>query len=420
MKKKIFPSILRGSIRVPASKSQAHRLLICAALSNAPSTLFCDGLSEDIEATIRCLCGMGAEITVNDSEISVLPISGIPVEHRILDCGESGSTLRFLLPVVGALGLNASFKMAGRLPNRPMEPLTTQLEQHGMTLTKADNLLRCSGKLTGGVYQIPGNISSQFISGLLFALPLLTEDSTLTVTETIESGAYITMTEQALQCAGISFDHAAMTYRISGRQRYQIPTELTVEGDWSNAAFWLCAGAVTENPLTVQGLHLQSGQGDRAILELLREFGADVGAEPNAVTISGGNLHGIRIDAAEIPDLVPILSVVAAAAEGETNIVNAGRLRLKESDRLHTVWQVLSALGAEVEELPEGLRICGGRPLHGGGVSAYGDHRIAMSAAICSLLAQGAVVIDSSESVNKSYPGFWDDFRQLAGKEESI
>lgn len=420
MKKKIFPSVLCGAVRVPASKSQAHRLLICAALSDAPSTLFCDGLSEDIEATIRCLCGMGAEITVNDSEISVSPISAIPVEHRILDCGESGSTLRFLLPVVGALGLNASFQMAGRLPNRPMEPLTTQLEQHGMTLTKADNLLHCSGKLTGGAYQIPGNISSQFISGLLFALPLLTEDSMLTITETIESGTYITMTEQALYCAGIRFNHSDMVYQISGKQQYHIPAQLIVEGDWSNAAFWLCAGAITENPLTVQGLNLQSGQGDRAILDLLSQFGAAVAVEPEAVTICGGNLHGIQIDAAEIPDLIPILSVVAAAAEGETTIVNAGRLRLKESDRLHTVWQMLSVLGAEVEELPEGLRIRGGKPLHGGSVSACGDHRIAMSAAICSLFANGAIIIDGTESVNKSYPDFWDDFRQLAGKEESI
>ncbi len=420
MKKTLMPQSLHGCIGAPASKSQAHRLLICAALSQTPSVLRCDGLSDDIEATIRCLRAMGAEILVDDTAISVSPIAVLPSENCILDCGESGSTLRFLLPVVGALGLPVTFQMAGRLPERPLAPLDAQLIQHGMALTQEGTLLHCRGNLTAGAYQIPGNISSQFISGLLFALPLLSGDSTLTVTETLESSAYVTMTEQALTLADIRFSKVNSVYQISGAQRYQIPSHLTVEGDWSNAAFWLCAGAITANPLTVSGLNLQSAQGDRRILSLLCQFGAEFSVTDTTITIRGGNLHGIRIDAAEIPDLVPILSVVAAAAEGETAIVNAARLRLKESDRLHTVYQMLSALGAKIEELPDGLYISGGHPLTGGCVSACGDHRIAMSAAICSLLCESAVTIDGSESVNKSYPGFWEDFRQLCKKEEPI
>ncbi|MGI6014073.1 MAG: 3-phosphoshikimate 1-carboxyvinyltransferase [Oscillospiraceae bacterium] len=420
MKKTLLPHCLSGTIRVPASKSQAHRLLICAALSQSPTTLHCDGLSDDIVATIRCLRGMGAVITVDGTEIAVSPISAISSDVCTLDCGESGSTLRFLLPVVGALGLQAVFQMAGRLPERPLEPLTTQLVKHGMALMQEGSLLHCSGSLKAGAYQIPGNISSQFISGLLFVLPLLDGNSTLTVTETLESGAYVAMTEQALTCAGIQISHTGSVYQIAGNQRYQLPEQLAVEGDWSNAAFWLCAGAITATPLTVAGLNLQSGQGDRQILSLLRQFGAQIIENENLIAVRGGALRGIHIDAAEIPDLIPILSVVAAAADGETVITNAARLRLKESDRLHTVFEMLSALGAELEELPDGLRIRGGNPLKGGRISACGDHRIAMSAAICSLLCQTAITIDGSESVNKSYPSFWEDFRQLAGKEESI
>ncbi len=406
---------ISGTVPIPASKSQAHRLLLCAALSDTPSAILCDGLSRDIQATMHCLCAMGAAVSSQAGTIRVSPQRRRRADLCALPCGESGSTLRFLLPVAAALGVPVRFAMEGRLPQRPLAPLDEQLSAHGAAVQRNGASLTCTGQLQAGDYALPGNISSQYISGLLFALPLLDGDSTLTITGPVESAAYIAMTEDALQTAGIRFTKEGHRYRIPGTQTYHLPSSLQVEGDWSNGAFFLCAGALGGNGISVTGLHPSSSQGDRAIVALLQRFGAAVSCRHDAVTVQPGTLRGITVDAGPIPDLIPTVSVVAALAQGDTYIKNAARLRLKESDRLYTTARLLRALGGSVEELPDGLIIHGCGVLTGGCVDACGDHRIAMAAAVAACGCAEPVTILGSQCVEKSYPRFWDDYLPLKG-----
>jgi len=413
----VLPGTRTGLIRIPASKSQAHRLLICAALGHTPVTIPCDGLSRDITATMECLNGLGASI--RESSSGILEVTPIANKDSLcqLFCGESGSTLRFLLPVIGALNREVTFHMEGRLPQRPLAPLDELLCLHGMHIRQEADLLHAGGTLCAGDFSIPGNISSQYISGLLLALPLLNGDSRLTVTGTVESQAYITMTEDALRMAGIRFEKSENTYHIPGNQSYQLPRNCPVEGDYSNAAFFLCSGALSREGITVKGLSPHSAQGDRQILEILQRFGAQVIENEDGVTVKHGALHGIEIDAAPIPDLIPVLSVVAAGADGTTYIQNAGRLRLKESDRLASTTQMLTTLGAEIHELADALIIHGKPYLQGGTVSSWNDHRIAMSAAVAAGLCREPVVIEDSQCTEKSYPRFWEDLEGLKGED---
>jgi len=412
----IAPGQRSGRVKIPASKSQAHRLLICAALGREESRIACDGLSQDIRATMACLNALGADITpTEDGKLLVRPIEKVPQGLCRLPCGESGSTLRFLLPVCGALGASAVFLREGRLPQRPLAPLDAQLSAHGICLREEGALLYCSGRLRAGSYTLPGDVSSQYISGLLMALPLLEGESCLEVTGSIESAAYIGMTEDALALAGITLRKEERSYRIPGGQRAALPAALAVEGDFSNGAFFLCMGALSPEGIAVEGLNPASHQGDRAVLDILRSFGAEIREEGGCFTVRHGALKGLVIDAKPIPDLIPVLSVVAALAQGETRVINAGRLRLKESDRLHTTTQLLTALGADIRELEDGLIIRGKASLAGGHVDAWGDHRIAMAAATAACGCTGPVALDGREAVNKSYPRFWEDFDKLTG-----
>jgi len=416
MRRRLAPGARCGCVRIPASKSQAHRLLICAALGERETRLVCDGISRDIAATIDCLNALGAQIDVHaGGEILVRPIREVPEGERVLRCGESGSTLRFLLPLAGALGAQAAFHMEGRLPERPLAPLDAELAAHGMTIRREGALLYAGGALRPGAYRLPGNVSSQFVSGLLMALPLLEGESRLELSGTLESAAYVAMTEQALALSGIRVEKSGQSFIIPGPQRAALPELVRVEGDYSNAAFFLCIGALSPLGMKVMGLPGRSAQGDRAVLELLRGFGAELLWDDGAVLIRRGELKGCVIDASPIPDLIPVLSVVAAVSEGETRIVNAARLRLKESDRLSSTTQMLRALGADVTELEDGLLIRGRESLSGGTVDACGDHRIAMSAAVAACAASEAVTVQGAECVEKSYPRFWEDFDQLFG-----
>ena len=388
-------SHISGTVAAIASKSAAHRLYICAALADSPTEITCQSTSRDIEATRACLAAMARG-------------------EALLPCGESGSTLRFLLPVAAALGLEVDFKMEGRLPDRPLAPLDQQLTAHGVRLSRpCHDLLHVSGRLEPGDYVLPGNVSSQYISGLLFALPLLQGTSTLTITGKIESAPYIAMTLDALKQFGVQPECRDHVYTIAPTA-YRSPGTAVVEGDWSNAAFWLCAGALA-GPVTVTGLDPDSLQGDKEVFEILRRFGAKTEQTGSSFTVSPGSLHAIDIDAAAIPDLVPVLSVVAAAAEGTTRITNAQRLRIKESDRIKTVLAMLTALGAEAEEREDGLVIHGGKALTGGTVDSSNDHRIAMAAAVAATLCK--VTVERAEAVSKSYPRFWEDFEKMQNAE---
>ena len=414
MNQTVLPGPRTGSVRIPASKSQAHRLLICAALGAQPVALRCDGVSADIAATARCLRALGADITDDGAgTFRIVPIAGEMPAHADLFCGESGSTLRFLLPVVGALGADVTFRMEGRLPERPLSPLDAVLTAHGMTIRRDGALLHVSRQLRPGTYALPGDVSSQYISGLLMALPRLPGESTLAVTGRLESAGYIAMTEDALRLSGIRLQKQERTYTIPGGQTARLPAQGHVEGDWSNAAFFLCMGALSPAGVTVTGLASDSPQGDRAVLDVLRRFGADVRETQDTVTVRRGALHGVTIDAAPIPDLIPVLSVVAALADGQTQIVNAARLRLKESDRLESTAAMLRALGAQVEVHGSGLTVTGRPTLTGGTVDPQHDHRIAMAAATAACGCTAPVTVHDRACTDKSYPRFWTDLSAL-------
>ena len=376
----IQPTKLQGALEVIPSKSQAHRLLICSAFADRPTTICCRATNRDIDATVDCLRALGAKIHCESFGFCVEPIRDIP-QTATMPCRDSGSTLRFLLPVVGALGVDATFQMEGRLPQRPLSPLWEEMERMGCRLSRpTQDTIRCCGKLRSGHYTIAGNISSQFISGLLFA-HMLMENCTLEITGKLESAPYIELTRQSI---------AKFPPKDS--------PVITVEGDWSNAAFWLAANELGSN-LYVAALRQDSAQGDRVCADLIPRLAKH-----------------ITIDASDIPDLVPILSVMAAANQGAV-FRNIERLRLKESDRVASTIAMLTALGGKAEATEDTLTIFG-TGLVGGTVDAMSDHRIAMSAAIASTVCTKPVTILGAECVEKSYPKFWAEFARLGGQYE--
>lgn len=418
MNKTVSPGALSGRFRAPASKSHAHRLLICAALGKEPVTISCGTFSDDILATIDCLRALGAQIQCAGEKITVTPIFASPRKETscALFCRESGSTLRFLLPVVGALGLRAVFHMEGRLPQRPLHPFDALLCARGMKIWQKGALLHAEGQLQPGLYSLPGNISSQYLSGLLFALPLLDGESTLQITGALQSEHYLAMTEQAVLQSGIRFQKRESCFYIPGAQEYHLPDGLMAEGDWSGASFFLCAGSLSETGILAQGLNKQSPQADRAVLELLRRFGAEVSCEDGGILVKAAPLRAITIDAGPIPDLIPAVAAVAAFAEGETKITNAARLRLKESDRLRAIAETIHRLGGSVQELSDGLIITGCGHLPGGTVDSFADHRIAMLGAILAGRCAAPVTILGAQCTSKSYPEFWQTLETLKGE----
>lgn len=387
----IHPRPLCGTIKAISSKSQAHRILICAAFSAQPTTIECADTNEDIDATVECLNALGACITRNTTGFFVQPLQVIP-QHAVLNCKESGSTLRFMLPICGALGVDTTFLLSGRLPYRPLSPLWEEMERMGCTLSKpAENTIHCSGKLSSGKFTIAGNISSQFITGLLFAAALLPEKSQICITGKLESKPYVSMTQEVLKQFGVN----TANYEIACGFPFASPKTATVEGDWSNGAFFLAANALG-NSVSIQGLCTDSLQGDRAAFDILPALN-----------------ENICIDAADIPDLVPILAVVAGAKKGAT-FYNIGRLRLKESDRVQTTAALLSKLGASVDITENSMKVIPGK-YHKCVIDAAGDHRIAMSAAIAATIAAGPVTILGAQCVSKSYPDFWQEYQRLGG-----
>lgn len=390
----IQPGKLSGTIAAIPSKSQAHRLLICAAFSDKPTRLICPDTNRDIEATVDCLNALGTAIHRADWGYHVEPVRTIPNQAE-LNCCESGSTLRFMLPIVGALGVDATFLMSGRLPQRPLSPLWEEMERMGCSLSRpTDATLCCQGKLQCGAYAISGSVSSQFITGLLFAAALLDGESRIDIIGKLESEPYVVMTQRAMSLFGID----TAEYSVQGGQRFRSPGELIVEGDWSNGAFWLSAKTMGSD-LDVTNLSPDSPQGDRAVVHCLNEM------ESSPV-----------IDATHTPDLVPVLAIVAGAKKGAT-FINCARLRLKETDRLATTAAMIRSLGGKAEIDGDRL-IVTGTGYRGGIVDAYNDHRIAMSAAVAATACTEPVTILNAHEVKKSYPGFWEDYKKLGGRYE--
>lgn len=438
---KIIPRKLKGRLDALPSKSHAHRVLIAQKLARMQSAADAEALnadgspgseiptfSKDIEATKNCLAQLD---------------SGSPR----LNCIESGSTMRFMLPVAMALRDEAVFIGTGKLPSRPISPLKEEMERNGCTFSPGtpaadaadipngfSEICTIRGRLQPGTYRLAGNVSSQFITGLLFALPLLDGDSTLELTTALESAGYVDLTLDVLRDFGIMIDERRSPegfniYVINGSQRYTEPADVTVQGDWSNAAFWLACGALGGD-VTLDGVDMTSSQRDKEFADILMQMGAHLevsscGTSMDSTSATGGlssirctgnGLSATDIDVAQIPDLVPVLATVMALADGTSEITHAERLRIKESDRIFTVHDFLSKLGADITDEGSGLSVRGKRTLSGGEVCGHNDHRIVMAAAVASCGCTGPVIIRGAEAVNKSYPDFFRDFAALGGE----
>lgn len=419
-----YPSTLNGSVSAIPSKSDAHRKLICTALSENGGVLplfppFCD----DVAATIRCLRSLGADFVQTEAGLRITPVK--PKESAELDCGESGSTLRFLLPVAATVCDKIAVTGSGRLPNRPISALTQEMSAHGVQFSAEQLPFRISGKISGGIYEIPGNISSQFLSGLLMALPLCSEDSEIRLTTELQSSAYVDMTLETLHEYGaeisvFSNENGFLRYKIK-HGSLRTPPSITIDGDWSNAAFWLVAGAIQKDKnatVSVTGLDFDSVQGDSEIWSILEGSGAVTNSEKREFSVKSSVAKPLRISMEGIPDLLPILAVLAANSESDdqcSEFANAARLRLKESDRLAATNALLQALGGRAQEYADGLSVYGGQ-LRGGTVNGMNDHRLVMAAAVAAISAESPVKIIGAEAVNKSYPAFFQDYISLGGK----
>lgn len=412
---KFSPFVPNGTVNVPPSKSDVHRAIICAAMANGVSRISPVALSNDIKATIGCIKALGADAVLENNVLTVDGTNMYKNKTALLDCGESGSTLRFFIPIAAVGNINATFVGKGKLPQRPIGIFTEALPKAGTVCKTEGGLpLEIKGQLKSGIFEIPGNVSSQFITGLLLALPILEGDSEIVLTSPLESVGYTAMTIRTMKQFGVNIQATEKGWHIKGGQSYKT-CDYTTDGDWSQAAFFMVLGAVS-GKVTVKGVAKDSTQGDKKCAEILARFGAKVTQLDNEVTVEKGELKAITIDASQIPDLVPVLSVCAAFAEGTTKIINAERLRIKECDRLKATAELLNNLGGKVKELSDGLEITGGSSLKGGNLNGYNDHRIVMSAAVCAARSDEDITATFAMSINKSYPDFYIDYNSIGGK----
>ncbi|MEZ3421272.1 MAG: 3-phosphoshikimate 1-carboxyvinyltransferase [Eubacterium sp.] len=392
-------SELNGTVSAPPSKSAAHRALICSFLAGG--------------GTVKPI------LNSKDMQATAGVIKALENGEKMLDCIESGSTLRFMIPVAAAKGASVVFTGSGRLPERPIGEYLELLPQHGVSCKSEGGLpLEISGRLSNGSYAVSGNVSSQYITGLLLALAALEGDSAVLLKTPLESRPYVDMTVKVMADFGVEIRETEFGWLIHGGQSFR-KMNYTVEGDWSQAAFFLAAGALGGN-VTVTGLDSNSAQGDKAILDVLKAFGAETALNGNSAECRKSELKGTVVNASDIPDLVPIIAVLAAYAKGKTVISGAERLRYKESDRIESVVSNLRKMGADVEETADGMVIHGGKALFGAVLDGYNDHRIVMAFSIAALFAQGETVISDANSINKSYPSFFEDYNRLGGLADVI
>ncbi|MCY6369992.1 3-phosphoshikimate 1-carboxyvinyltransferase [Clostridium ganghwense] len=437
----IYPGVLKGNVKVPPSKSLAHRAVICAGFAEGESNIDNIIFSDDITATSKAMEGLGVEIKVKEENIKEenikeenikeekntqaekrvrLNIKGneqLSLLNNTVDCIESGSTLRFLIPIALLAEGEVTFKGRGKLVSRPLDVYYEIFEKQNIyyETNNGELPLKIKGGLKPGEFRVKGDISSQFITGLMFALPLLDGDSKIIITTELESKGYVDLTIDTLNKFGVKIENKDYKeFYIKGNQKYS-NRDYRVEGDFSQVAFWLVAGALGDS-LKCEDLNINSLQGDKVIVDILKKMGADISINKNYIEAKSSSTKGIVIDASECPDLVPVLTVMAALSEGTTKIVNAKRLRIKECDRLNAIASELNKIGGDVEELEDGLIIRGKKSLKGGKVDSWNDHRIAMAMAVASIKCEEPLIITNSDAVKKSYPDFWTDFKNLGGK----
>ena len=406
MQKTVSPASLCGTLDVIPSKSASHRAVMMAALCREETRLAPLQRSRDIEATLACAKALG------------LGQHDAPQGLRTLDCGESGSTLRFFIPLALDGRGPVRFVGHGRLMQRPLSVYEQLFVPRGVRWTLGGDALTVEGRLQSGEFSLRGDVSSQFITGLLLALPLLPGNSVIRITTALESRAYVELTRRIQASFGVASRWAdEWTLLVPGGQMPVSPGSFAIEGDWSHAAFYLVAGALGKaGPLTLRHLDMNSTQGDRAIVSILRGMGARIEEMADGLSVFPSALHGAQVDVTQVPDLVPVLAVAMAGAQGESRITGAARLRIKESDRLSAIASALGACGAEISELPDGLVIRGGQPLHSASVAGCNDHRIVMAMAVAAALCDGEITISDAEAVAKSAPAFWQEYASLGGQ----
>ena len=433
----IIPKKLSGSLKIPPSKSMAHRAVICAGLSKGTSVIENIEYSDDIIATINAMKALGVDIIEEKDRLIISGPNIFNSNKRVIDCNESGSTLRFLMPIALVKDGESRFLGKGNLGKRPLKTYYDIFNKQGIDYSYEEGILNTfvKGELKADEFRVEGNISSQFISGLLFALPLLEGDSKIVITTNLESKGYIDLTLSMLSKFGIEVENLDYKeFRIKGNQSYKA-FNYRVEGDYSQGAFFFVAGALG-NDVVCYDLDEESKQGDKEVLDILKNMGSTLIKEVKvdkkekdnknlidkkelmkmALGFASENLKATIIDASQCPDIIPVMAVVASLAKGETRVINGERLRIKECDRLNAISTELKTLGANIEETEDGLIINGVESLKGGKVSSHDDHRIAMSLAIASTVCTEKVIIDNGDCVKKSYPNFWEDFKSLGGE----
>ena len=389
---KINPKKLQGSVKAVSSKSFAHRIITAAALADKETDVYINGFSDDILRTISCVEALGAVCKRENDRIFITPIKEVK-ENAIINCGESGTTARIMLPVCAAVAKSAHITGTGRLPERPFAEITKLLRSKGCIVSSDSLPISLEGNLEAGDFEVPGNISSQYVTGLMMTLPHLDNDSTITLTTPLKSAAYVDITIDVLKDFGVKISKTETGYKVpSGK--FSSPGKVSVEGDWSNAAFWIVAKEMGSG-VAISNLNMNSVQGDRKILDVLSKQ---------------------EIDIDEIPDLFPILAVLACSRAGTTRLYNGARLRLKESDRIVATESLIKSLGGDAKSGPDYLEIYGTGALKGGRVDGFNDHRIVMAAAIAATICTDEVIITGAEAVNKSYPSFFDEYEKLGGE----
>ena len=420
---KIYPSILSGTIEAVSSKSELHRALICASFCNGPTDIIVtgsayidkDNIPDDINATISCLSALGSSIIFSPNKFHVCPISSMS-QSPILDCRESASTLRFLLPIAAIYSRDAHFSGKGRLPERPVFELLSVLKEHGIEASSPSLPFNLSGTVSGGRFTVPGDVTSQYLSGLLLALPLLPEGSEILLSTRLSSGSYIDITLDIMSKFGVNIVNDQGRYYICDHSYYRSPGKITVSGDWSNASAFIVAGALNnKNSVTVNGLDPSSLQGDKSIIDILQQFDAISDQVHTGIHFSESNLHGTVINIDPIPDLLPVLSIAAMVSKGTTTFTNAERLREKESDRICSVEKLVNSLNGNAHSTADSITISGDSVVRGGKVDSFDDHRIVMAATIASCLSDTPITINNAEAIIKSYPTFFEDFEALGG-----
>ena len=413
---KIRPTRLQGNVKLPPSKSYSHRAIIAAGLADGKSEIFNISYSEDVKATINAMRLMGAKIKEHPDKLEISGVNAVDDKKRRIDCSESGSTLRFIMPISLFQNGETIFTGSDSLKTRPIDSYLEIMDKQGIWYKRKEKKLPIAvkGKLTAGTFIIDGNISSQFITGLLFVLPLLDGNSKIVVKTELESKKYVDMTIEALKRFEINIENNNYKeFYVDGNQKYRA-CDYEIEGDLSQAAFWLAAG-VLGGKVAIECFTLDTLQGDKIIVDIIRKMGGNIIEKGSTLHAIESKLNGVTIDALECPDLVPILAVLGALSSGITKIINAKRLRFKESDRLKAISTELNKIGADIKENIDGLIIIGKEKLKGGEVNTWGDHRIAMALAIASIKCETPVTINNPNVVKKSYPIFFNDFKKLGG-----